>query len=456
LGPRRCAYLLTALAFSPATAHAQKDLFPERVRDLASAVAVTDASRSNRIASAVDGLAGSLAEWDRNIDAFAAGAARETRDASPARRVELHGALGRMYLERGRFDDAVREFDRAVAERSGPQRADIALLRAVALDAAGSTDSATQAFRSAWEAGIGDAVAAYYAARREGVTADADRERALESLRSTYARIAAARDGPGTPPFATAGVFNDLPSTTVVIADASLAAGVAALAQHKYDEAVTSLRTGLKAAVYDGTTDSPRTHFARGQSFEQQNLLSQARREYAAAASGVLAGRTVLYSTIGSLAHVEGDFAAATAAFTAAVRISPNDASLRRQLAEGLTLQDRLDEAFCELLAALLIDPRDAQAHAGIGRFYLETGRDADAVVALSRAIELSPDAYEIRYPLAAALARVGNAAEAARQLGIFEAARRLMLERRRGELATSVEREEALRQKLLPEDARK
>ena len=55
-------------------------------------------------------------------------------------------------------------------------------------------------------------------------------------------------------------------------------------------------------------------------------------------------------------------------------------------------------------MAALLIDPRDAQAHAAIGQLYLDAGRDAEAVTAFNRALELMPDGYETRYALATAL----------------------------------------------------
>ena len=97
-------------------------------------------------------------------------------------------------------------------------------------------------------------------------------------------------------------------------------------------------------------------------------------------------------------------------------------------------------------MAALLIDRRDAQAHAAIGQLYLDAGRDAEAVAAFNRALELMPDGYEIRYALATAYTRLGNTAEAARQLDIFDRFRREALERRRRDIANEVEQQEALR----------
>ncbi len=94
-------------------------------------------------------------------------------------------------------------------------------------------------------------------------------------------------------------------------------------------------------------------------------------------------------------------------------------------------------------MAALLIDPRDAQAHAAIGQLYIDTGRDEEAVTAFTRALELAPDRYETRYALATAFTRLGNTADAARQFEIFERVRREKLEERRRGIAREAEQQE-------------
>jgi cytochrome c-type biogenesis protein CcmH/NrfG len=95
------------------------------------------------------------------------------------------------------------------------------------------------------------------------------------------------------------------------------------------------------------------------------------------------------------------------------------------------------------LIAAVLIDPMEAQAHAAVGQLYIDTGRYPDAVAALNRALELKPAAFEIRYALATALIRAGNASEGARQMELFERARRAADEQRRRDIADEVERAE-------------
>ena len=100
-------------------------------------------------------------------------------------------------------------------------------------------------------------------------------------------------------------------------------------------------------------------------------------------------------------------------------------------------------------MAALLIDRRDAGAHSAIGQLYLDSGRDREAVAAFNRALELMPGYYETRYALATAHTRLGHTAEAARQLDMFERARREALEQSRRDFASEAEREEAVRRGL-------
>ena len=95
-------------------------------------------------------------------------------------------------------------------------------------------------------------------------------------------------------------------------------------------------------------------------------------------------------------------------------------------------------------MAALLIDPGDAHAHATIGQLFLDAGRDEEAVRAFTRALELKPDAYEARYALATAFTRLGKTVEASRQLELFESERRKAQERRRRDIADGVEPQEA------------
>lgn len=177
---------------------------------------------------------------------------------------------------------------------------------------------------------------------------------------------------------------------------------------------------------------------------EQFNRFARARREYERASASAVAGRSQLFTLLGRLAASAADIPGAIEAFERAVRANPNDPILREYLAGAFLQQGRTDDAFAEFVAAVLIDPQNARAHAGVGRIHLDAGRYADAVTALRRAVELSANDAEARYALATALRRVGNTQEAAREFERVADAQRQLLADRRRNLTLDVLKEEA------------
>jgi tetratricopeptide (TPR) repeat protein len=257
-------------------------------------------------------------------------------------------------------------------------------------------------------------------------------------LKQEYRRLALDGSRPPAAPFVTLGAFPDALSRTPVIADGTTAGAFPFFIANMYGEAATAL-----SRVPPEQADSPLAHFTRGQRLESENRVTEARAAYETALDGTFVGRSALLVGIARLAQVEGDLQIAINAFTEAVRLNPNDPGIHKELAGAYAAQGREDLAFGELLAALLVNPRDAEAHAAIGQLYLDTSHEADAVPAFTRALELAPNRYEIRYALARALARAGNQAEAARQLDLFDRERRAALEQRRRDIANEVAQEQ-------------
>jgi len=245
-------------------------------------------------------------------------------------------------------------------------------------------------------------------------------------------------------PFVALDAIPDNLSRTPVVGDAMTAEAFMLATQARFAEAIDALRRP-RAAASSGNADVPRLHFLRAQQDERVGEIASARRHYQQAVTGALLGRAAIYVAIARLAQVEGDATAAVDALGSAVRLNPNDPYLHKELAAAHASQGRVDDAFCELMAALLIEPGDAHAHATIGQLFLGAERYPDAVRAFTRALEVRPDAFEVRYGLATALERLGNATEAAQQFEQFERARRDAQERRRRDIASDVELQEAL-----------
>ena len=418
------------LVACPLPAAAQAPAFVAAVRELAEATLEERPGGipTQRTAAALDGMRAALAEWDRSLRTLEARVARELIDASRERVFQLHVEMGLAYRQRGRLLHALREFDTASAVQPGAS--DVHLLRALTLEAAGRGAEAGRAFRTAWSRDAANPVKAYLALTRAIDLQATDRERAQQVLRDAYQRILSSNTRGADAPFLTLDVVPDTLSRIPVVGDAVLAGVFERVAGGRFDDAVTAFDTSHATDARDD--DSPRTHFLRARTDESEGRLTEARRAYAAALAGTLAGRHALYVGIARLAQVEGELEAAITAFGRAIRLNPNDRVIRRELAAAYAEAGRADDAFAELVAALLIDPLDADALAAVGQLFLDTERAADAIPALSRTLQVKPDRFETHYALAVALARAGRTADAAREFERFERISAEALERRR------------------------
>ncbi len=193
--------------------------------------------------------------------------------------------------------------------------------------------------------------------------------------------------------------------------------------------------------------ESVLAHWWLALAYEQLNRFAEARQEVEHITTAAVLGESQLHAAIGRFALGAADGPGAIDASVRAIRANPNDPAMHRFLAGALMQQDRADDALAEFVTALLIDPVDAAAHAGIGQIHLQAGRDADAVEALRRATDLAPGNSETRYALATALERLGRTSEAAQHFARVEQAQRQTLsDRRRSLSADALKVEAALR----------
>ena len=120
-------------------------------------------------------------------------------------------------------------------------------------------------------------------------------------------------------------------------------------------------------------------------------------------------------------------------------------------MAAALRQEDRTDEAFAEYVAALLIDPADAAAHAGVGQLYLDDERYDEAADALRRAVDLKESDTPVRHALATALMRAGKTQLAAEEFKRVEDEQRRSLAERRRSMSIAVQKEQGA---MRPTDA--
>lgn len=535
-----------ALVAFPGIAAAQQRVFADGVVELATTLEGTFGDEGARIGPALDRLSNALAEWDQTIRAFEDRVALASTTTSTREVGDLRMRLARMYAERGRFADAIRQLDAAGSLE--PRRPDVLVLRGIVLDADSKSIEADKAFRSGWILEPHDPITAYYVVRRSATTpAPEDVERARDVMTAAYHKILKEAARPTVLPFGLSHLQEQVAGAPGLPL-ARYAKGYARLVTRDYDGALAELRTAAASdplvtdpaarsvpimrasaalregrlaeahSLFDQTNtlpdsaeahrilgaiywassdydksveqftiaidkdprdersrlsrarvlslsgrdsdaqralletiqafpDSSLPHWSLGLLYERLNRHAEARQEIEYATAGAIVGRAGLYTAVGRLAGSATDVPAAIDAFVRAVDASPNDLPAHKYLAGALLQQDRVNEAFIEFVAALLIDPLDGDAHAGIGRIQLDAGRYADAAEALRRAVELTADQNEARYALATALMRLGETQEAAEEFArVEEAQRRAFAERRRNMSRDVLKEEAALR----------
>jgi tetratricopeptide (TPR) repeat protein len=110
-----------------------------------------------------------------------------------------------------------------------------------------------------------------------------------------------------------------------------------------------------------------------------------------------------------------GDDSAALEAYRAFIRIAPDAAEAHLGLGVLLAKKEKADlnEAILELKKALVLDEKLYEGQVTLGKALIRSGRDAEALSHLKRAVELAPENPEPHYQLSIALRRLGKKEEA-------------------------------------------
>ena len=95
----------------------------------------------------------------------------------------------------------------------------------------------------------------------------------------------------------------------------------------------------------------------------------------------------------------------------AAVRLKPDSAAARTNLAATLLHSGKFDPAGEQFHKALALEPRDFDANHNLGEFYIQTGKIVDACPYLDRAQRIRPSSYDNGYDLATAYLLTGQLA---------------------------------------------
>ncbi len=118
------------------------------------------------------------------------------------------------------------------------------------------------------------------------------------------------------------------------------------------------------------------------------------------------------YSNLALVYEDRGDMKAAETQFRNALRRDPDNAAVRTNFGGLLYLGGRLEEARQELERATVIDPSYASAFNNLGAVFGRLGRPEDEIAAYRKAAALDPGYADVHHNLGLALLKRGNAKE--------------------------------------------
>jgi tetratricopeptide (TPR) repeat protein len=317
-----------------------------------------------------------LRSWDGAITQYREGVSQQLRGAAPQMAASLHAALGAVYLDRGRVDEAIEEFSQAVM--LDPGRADAFRFRALAYEGGGNTRAAAADFARAWSLDRRDPAAAYLSLfYRQAGEPRSDEAQAVAALETFARQRTGGSTGPAAP-FVRLSLLEERQSTDPVFLPALYADAARQLRRRRYEAAVTA--------------------FQRAWNEDPLN------KDPAGASMPFLEGAAALR---------DGRWADAIQRLESAARGLPSSSEVRRMRATTLWLDDQADKAVTEFRAAIAANPRDERSRIALADLFMATRRPAEAERVMAEAIAAMPESGQAHWRLGRALEQLHRDADA-------------------------------------------
>jgi tetratricopeptide (TPR) repeat protein len=179
---------------------------------------------------------------------------------------------------------------------------------------------------------------------------------------------------------------------------AHLYLGQLLMVQHKWDEAIAHLRTGLRAAIPANAHDAPGRKGQTDEAIRQDREALRLKSDYAKARNN-----------LGFALDRKGQTDEAISQYQEAIRLKPDYANARDNLGLALGRKGQTDEAIRQFQEALRLRPEDASAHNNLGTALAKKGQFDEAIRHFQEAVRLKPD-YALAHQNLARALRMKNA----------------------------------------------
>ena len=343
----------------------------------------TYGDEGQRLSSALDAMAAALSRWDASIQSREQAMVADSAGASPALAARMHLALGGLYLDRLRVEDALKEL--AAARAADATRAEVPLFQwLVHAQVTGDTAAATEALKAAYALSQKDPARTYLLARY--LIDNNQRDAGLALLQQI--QYPAGQTAPAAP-FIRLDLVREIPGIDPFLPPVSYAEGFASIQKGDLAKAISQLRESLRRdplMTIPGTGDP----VARAAAAFRNGLVDDARQQLDAALAQSN-DRAEAHRILGMVDLANGDASGAINRLQTAIRLNPGDERARIALANVFIENDQLDAAEQTLNDTLRALPASGRAHYLLGLTYQRQGRRVDAIRELQTALTHKP-----------------------------------------------------------------
>jgi tetratricopeptide (TPR) repeat protein len=361
-----------AMLVLPSPAHAQHQSFVSALSEFTAALPGTYGDEGIAARASLDRMQRGLTEWDQTLREYETNIKTIAPTASASRVLDMHRTMGMFYLARGRFDDAVREFDTAVALSPEPL---FHLFRGLALSAAGRPAEALKAYSTASTLDRADPIAAYMLAEASLRSGSAPPPAALATLSDVVDRIAAGEYAGDREPFITTAFVPDDLTKTPMFVPWWYSAAYAHLKRAEYAQAVEALRV---AAAQDPLLATPAPPaVVSGAEALRAGQVSRAIEYFTAAVRD--RGGSEAHRMLGVAYWLSAEHERSIGQLEEAVHLSPMDERARLMLARVVEETGDTERAERLLMETVKAIPSSARTHFRLGRLYEAANRTEDA-----------------------------------------------------------------------------
>src|SRR6185503_19304739 len=335
--PSRLVPLMLVLLAVPAPAAAQQQSFFPAVVAFYRSVAGFYGDEGPQLTAQLAAMSTALDGWDgaiRDAERELRSRLRSVDDVQT--KLQIHTTLASLYLERGRLDDALREFDEDIS--IDPRRDPFHRFRGLVLHAMSRPVEAADAFRTAWLLKPDDPQHAYrLIAYRSVGTTPQEIERASETLANLERGLIRRERGGTSASFTNVSGIIDDAGGGMAFVPAAYASGFSLILRGELDRGVAELRTAIANDPLVTDPASRLEPMARGIA-----ALRAAASAKASAPGGMVAS---------AIEHLE-----------TAVAGAPDSSEAHRVLATAYSIAGDIARGVQHLRDAVRLNPRDERS----------------------------------------------------------------------------------------------